>query len=661
VLVLSGEVLSVGGARSLVAAAIEVRVLGPLQVLVDGEDVTEHLSVAQRSVVALLAGAQGPVAKADVCRIVGLSPKSIDPLLSKLRGPLRTARPLHRSRTPGPGFMSLDPELVHTDVDAYLAAVEAGAEAHARGDDAGALRRLLDAEALWRGAPFDGVDLLDPPESRTSVRRLAADLLAASRRCRELASWCWIAGSRDGLDGARLRAWAEELRDVEACWSAATRAALEQSGAEVAAGVLARWRERASIDEDAAATGAYALVAGLVHGRGRGRLSVSARTAEMLERAEAAYLAGDWDDAERIYVAAAEDARSRDDVVAEAEVSLVMARLTWDPSRFEGALEARMRRLLDALPPRARLVRARVLACLAGGLYQDGSVGAAGSTAFAREALELVGELDDPLTEAEVLSHARKALIDIDPPEVQIERARRICSLARGSDYHRSLGLMAAVVDLLLMARVDEARAETEAYRRIAERTGSGFHRYHVTALDGMWALHDGRHDDVARLTAEAEALAQRFGGLAVAQVIYGQRLMSAYERGDRATLRALLPLVDAVAGVATPLPVWELTGAMVVAALGDDDEAARRFTAVAASTHDFADLPRGPLRIAALAAGALAWGELTSRGLALPLAAGTCLRAQLVDHSARGVLLGWPAVYLGPKQPLIDLLPAPS
>ena len=636
---------------------IEVRVLGPFQVLVDGVDLTDELSVAQRSVLGLLAGAQGPVAKVDACRIVGLSTKSIDPLLSKLRAPLGATRPIHRSRTPGPGWMSLDPEVVVTDVDAYVREVEAGAEAHARGEDAEALALLLAAEARWRGAPFTGTELVDPPGGRTRPSALAAALVAVNRRGRELAAWCWIAGSRDGLDGARLRTWAEELRDVEACWSAATRAALDRSGAEVAAGVLTRWRERASIDVDAAATGAYARVAALVHGRGEGRLSVPARSAELMERAESAFMAGAWVEAERTYIRAAEDARARGDVVTEAEVALVMARLEWDPSRFEGALEGRMERLAEELPADAGLVRARVLACLAGGLYQDGTL-TEGSTAYARRALELVGEIDDPLTEAEVLSHARTALIDVDPPEVQIERARRILSLARGSDFHRSLGLVAAIVDLLLMARADEARDEAEAYRRLAERTGSDMHRYFMAALDGMWALHEGRHDDVARHSAEAEELSRDFGGMSAMQVIYGQRLLSAYETRDVEVMRAMLPLIDSMAGVSTPQPVWELTGAMVVAALGDDDEAVARFTAVSAATSDFATLPRGPLRIAALTAGTLAHGELSSRGHALP-EAGRGLRRQLEGHSATGVLLGWPAVYLGPKPRLLGLLPS--
>jgi hypothetical protein len=642
-----------------VGASIEVRVLGPFQVLVDGDDRTGHLSVAQRSVLALLAGARGPVAKSDVCNIVGLSSKSIDPLLSKLRGPLGTDRPLHRSRTPGPGSMSLDPDLVTTDIDAYLAAIDAGAAAHARGDDGQALRLLLDAEAYWRGAPFAGVELLETPGARTSVAVATEALRAANRRCRELACWCWIAGSRDGLDGVRLRAWAEELRDVEACWSAATRAALERSGAEVAAGVLARWRERASIDEDAATTGAYARVASLVHGSGGTRLSVPARTAEMMERAESAYLAVDWDESEQLYLEAADDARARGDVITEAEVCLVMATLMWDPSRFGGHLDQRLVGILGALPADARLLRARVLACLAGGLYSDGTA-TPNAVEYAREALELAVGLDDPLTEAEVILRARRGLVDIDPPEVQIERSRRVLALSRGSDYHRSLGVVASLIDLLHMCREAEARVETDAYRRIAERTGSDLHGYYASLLDAMWALYDGRYDDVERHTKAAEAHAHHTWDMSVVQVVGGLRLLSAWQRGATGEFRAMVPVLDAFSGVGTQLPVWELGVTMLLAALGETDEALARFTAVAASTGDFAGVPRGPGRIAVLTAGAYTCGALAERGVQPNASAVAGLRTALVEHSATGVLLGWPGVYLGPKQRLLDLLPDP-
>jgi hypothetical protein len=211
------------------------------------------------------------------------------------------------------------------------------------------------------------------------------------------------------------------------------------------------------------------------------------------------------------------------------------------------------------------------------------------------------------------------------------------------------LGLLATIVDLLFLAREDEARAETEAYRELAERTRAPLHVYHTLALDGMWALVDRRYDEIPELTARAESLAGDFGGMAVLQVVYGQRLWAAYETHDLDVMRDMLPLVDAVAGVATPLPVWELTGALIASRLGDGDEAIARFRGVARQWSDFRELPRGPLRIAALAVGTLVAEELASCGHDVRAAA-RGLHAQLVGHSAHGVVIGWPALYLGHK-----------
>jgi transcriptional activator len=643
---------------------IELAVLGPFRVVVDGDDVTGRVPTSQRAIMALLGGARQPVSKVDLRRIVGLAKSSIDPQLSKLRTALGAPRPVHQGRSPGPGFVALDRTLVATDVDAFLDRVAAGAAAREDGRDREALTHLLAADDMWRGVPFAGVVLLDDPTCQTRVEGLVDDLLAERRRCRELAAWCWLGGTRDGLGEPRLRRWAEELGDSAVCWLAATTAVFERDGVPAASAVVARWREVGSIDADAGSTGLYDQAMNLLAGAGSttpvpGRVVLPPEAAELLEAAESSRLDGEWDDAERTYLAAADAARKSGGPAAEAVVALGMARLTWDPSRFDGGLEDRLTRLLGELPAEQRLLRARLFACLAGGMYQDGSVDVDLAETYAREALELVGELDDPLTSAEVLSRARKALIDVDPPVVQLERSRRILSLAGRSDYHRSLGLLAAIVDLLWLDRVDDARRETEHYREIAERTRSAVHRYMVAGLDGMWAVYDGRHDDVAVATARAEAFGGRFGGITVALVVQAQRLWSVYERRDLEALEQLLPLVDAAAALERqPIPVWAVAGALGAGVLGDVGESRRRLDAVAEATGDFVSVPRGPLRIATLAIAAMVCADLTAAGHDVSRIARGVHR-QLQQHPARGVLVGWPTLYLGPKQRYVDLAAA--
>jgi hypothetical protein len=636
---------------------IDVGVLGRFRVTVDGEDLTERVQPSQRAILGLLSVAREPVAKADICRIVGVAPSSLDPQLSRLRTALRADKPVHRGRAPTSGFIALDRDVVATDVDDFLERVSAGAAAHARGDDREALPLLLAADNLWRGPAFDGLLLIDDPASQTSVKELSESLVAEWHRCRELAAWCWLAGTRSGLDSERLLRWAGELRDSAACWSAATRAVLERDGTHAAAVVAERWRELASIDSDAASTGMYGEVVRLLGGTGRARTPMPGRVTELLRSAETHRLHGRWDEAEVDFTTAADEAETLGDGEAEAEVCLTMARITWDPSRYGGKLEHRLRRLLDTLPGNEHLLRARIVACLAGGLYQDGSVDPETTTPYARQALELAGELqiEDTLTAAEVLSHARKALIDVDLPEVQLERSRWIMSLAKGSDYYRSQGLLAAIIDLLLLDRVDEARGLSLDYREIGDRTSSEYHRYFSATLDGLWAIYDERWDDFTAASADAESLGMQFGGVAVAETVHGQRLWAAYRRGDIDFVREALPLIDAVADTDRPIPIWEITGALFSTVVDEPDEACRRLDRVARATGEFRNLPRGPLRIGALALASLVCAELASQGFNVRSSA-QGLHEQLLANNAEGVPIGWPAIYIGSKQLYVDM-----
>lgn len=641
-----------------VASGIDVGVLGRFKVTVDGVDITERVQPSQRAIVGLLAAAREPVAKTDICKIVGVAPSSLDPQLSRLRSAVGADKPVHRGRAPTSGFIALDREVVTTDVDEFHERVAAGAAAHARGDDRDALPLLLAADNLWRGALFDGLLLLDDPASQTSVKQLGENLLAERHRCRELAAWCWLAGTRQGLDSERLLRWAGELRDSAACWSAATRAVLERDGAHAAAVVAERWREQASIDDDAATTGMFGEVVRLLGGSGRARTPLPGRVDELLRTAETHRLHGRWDEAERDFTAAADEAQALSDVEAEAEVCLMAARITWDPSRYDGKLDQRLQRILDSLPESQHLLRARLVACLAGGLYQDGSVDPERTTPYARQALELAGELEDTLTAAEVLSHARKALIDVDLPEVQLERSRWIMSLAKGSDYYRSQGLLAAIIDLLLLDRTDDARKLSADYREIADRTNSEYHRYFSAALDGLWYVHDERWDEFAVVSAEAEALGTQFGGVAVAETVHGQRLWAAYGRGDVAFMTEALPVIDAVADTDRPIPIWEVTGALFSTVVNEPDEACRRLDKVARATDDFRHVARGPLRIGVLALAALVCRELAAQGFNVRSTA-RGIHDELVANTAQGVPIGWPAIYIGPKRDFVEITAA--
>jgi hypothetical protein len=177
-----------------------------------------------------------------------------------------------------------------------------------------------------------------------------------------------------------------------------------------------------------------------------------------------------------------------------------------------------------------------------------------------------------------------------------------------------------------------------------------------VAGLDGMWAVYDGRHDDVTVATERAEAFGGRFGGITVALVVQAQRLWSVYERRDLEALERVLPLIDAAAALdRQPIPVWAVAGALGAGVLGDVDGSRRRLDAVAEATGDFASVPRGPLRIGALAIAAMVCADLAAAGQDVRRTARSVHR-QLRQHPARGVLVGWPTLYLGPKDRYVEL-----
>jgi hypothetical protein len=678
---------------------VEVRLLGPFQVRIGKADVTDRLSASGCGLLAVLAGSAGPVRREDLRRSVALATSSLDPQLSKLTSSLALDRPVYRSRWPRAGYLALDREIVGVDVDPFLAAC-ADAEAAASDDrPVDVVRAAVRADRLWRGPPFSDVVILPPdPEAPTLTAEMELAIRRGRRRTCALAAKAWLGRPDLALGAAPLTRWARELGDDQACWFAATCAALDAEGADAAQAVLDAWQD---VDPAVPAPASpRALAVRLVDERRRGGpaagwTAVTAEAADMVEdlvalaaraesrfeylsaidlataaidrshtvgrapirlmRAEARRLCGDWDAAEGDYLAAADEAQAVGDPVAEAEVTLGMTRITWDLDRFGGRLRPRLERLLGELPDEAELLRAAVGACLAGGGYQTGEVDAGAGQAHARRALELIDRFDDPLVAAQVLSLARKALIDLDPPAVQLERARRIRELGAGSAEHGRLGDLAVIVDLLLLGRTGEARAATEAHRQLVDRTRATLHRYHQAAIDAMWALVDGRWDDAAADIAVADRLGRSFGRDTVSQVVGGQRLWLAHASGDRAAQEALLAgLVDATGG--GKAPIWRCGAALLQVGLGLGDEAAASLRAVADESDDFAALPRGPHRLAVLALASEVAAGLRSGGGDVLVGGsgrsiGAALRSELETHPADAVLVGWPTIYLGSKR----------
>ena len=322
----------------------------------------------------------------------------------------------------------------------------------------------------------------------------------------------------------------------------------------------------------------------------------------LLRQGRTRRLAAEWDAAERDLRTAADLARTLGDVVAEADATLLMAHMTWDPVRWGGTLEDRLESLLARLSPDEVTVRARVQAGLAGGTYQDGVTGTGpDSTEHARAAAGVVDQLEAG-DAAEVLMWARKGLLDVEPPERTLAMATRMRQLSRGSSYLTGNAILASIVDRIRLADDERARRDTCAYRTLAAATGSPVQRYVAATLDALWGLYDGRFDEAEDAVAAAERIGREFGGATARQVVAGQRVVLARERGDLAASPEFVAHLDEHRPEDGRIPVWSLAVAWLYADCGLVAVAADRLRPIAERTDDFRDLPRGPHRIVALA-----------------------------------------------------------
>jgi len=161
--------------------AIEFRLLGPLEVVRDGEPVALG-GPRQRSALALLLLNGNRVVSVD--RFAdelygGAAPASAVTQVQRQVSELRKLLPEARLETVAPGYvLRLEPEQL--DLRRFERLVEEGAERLAHGDAAGARQRLREALGLWRGPAL--ADLDTAPFAKSAGSRLEELRLAARER-----------------------------------------------------------------------------------------------------------------------------------------------------------------------------------------------------------------------------------------------------------------------------------------------------------------------------------------------------------------------------------------------------------------------------------------------------------------------------------------------
>ena len=272
------------------------------------------------------------------------------------------------------------------------------------------------------------------------------------------------------------------------------------------------------------------------------------------------------------------------------------------------------------------------------------------STGLARAAAGVVDQLEAG-DAAEVLMWARKGLLDVEPPEHTLAMATRMRQLSRGSSYLTGNAILASIVDRIRLADDERARRDTCAYRALAAATGSPVQRYVAATLDALWSLYDGRFDEAEEAISAAERIGHEFGGTTARQVVAGQRVVLARERGDLAASPEFVAHLDEHRPEDGRIPVWSLAVAWLHADCGLVAGAVDRLRPIAERTDDFRELPRGPHRIVALAFAAETLFRLEQAGSSTECDRRTARRVSemLRAHTDRQVLLGWPVAHLGP------------
>jgi hypothetical protein len=383
------------------------------------------------------------------------------------------------------------------------------------------------------------------------------------------------------------------------------------------------------------------------------------RAEVLLLRAEIERSAGRWQSAYRCLLRASEIARQEGGAEAEARVVRHLARITWEHGLVSQDLVARCERLLRQLPADLVEPRAVVSAVLSDRLaYMHGTD--TRRRRLAHEAIAHVPDILDPTVAADILLPVRQALYDGEPVGMLYEYAVRVEQIGRelGDIRLISEGLGAQMVDLLRQRNVMGVRAALRRHRQLCAMTEARPQHFRQLTVEALLGLAEGRFADAQDRTHKAKGIVSGImtseDNAAGGDVIAGQEIYRLFETGE-------LPLGQFAAGLTQHLGegvpgsenAWRLAIALALFAADATDRGLSLLIEVANTTNTFRELERGLFRIAELALGAeVVWSAVLVYGREPTLVAmGEALGRQLDEHGDQGVLLGFPAVFLGDKR----------
>ncbi len=379
-----------------------------------------------------------------------------------------------------------------------------------------------------------------------------------------------------------------------------------------------------------------------------GRAEYRLRYPLFMLRGDLLRAAGRWEEARSSYVAAADVARLNGESHSEVTATIRLAHITRDPDDSLG-LEHRLKDLYDRLHSNDTLLRIKVAACLAGGLYQDGVSGnTPNSAADATRTIAASAELPDGPDAADLLMWARKARLDIDHPRRSLATARLMKYRSGSSSYHHYNTLLAMIVDEIRLGRLKQARGHSVEYLALADAVQAPLFGQIADTIETMWQLRAGEYPQPSKQLSEPRRRSTSFGGATNHQIDQGQQIWIAHDRGllNSVLLKQLAPAFPKDQRI----PLWTIAQAWLHAEHGDARLAWATIHSVVPNGHYVRGLPRGPHRLPLLAllAEALSWLTVRRSRTRESIVLANAISEQLDAHPDRYVLIGWPIIITG-------------
>ena len=367
------------------------------------------------------------------------------------------------------------------------------------------------------------------------------------------------------------------------------------------------------------------------------------------------------------------------DPVLQGEAVVRLARRWSEPGQLDAELVALLEQSLDelgpSLPGGPLGLRLRLGAHLAHKLTMAVSAHEdpdarhfRRGVALATDVLARVGAVEDPDAVCEVLTECRWALFDAEPPARLLELSTRLdgASMSAAEERFRTEALFALVTDWLRLGRVNAARMAVEKHRLHAARSGGSLPMWLQQTADTLLDLWEGRFDEAERrLFGESHELLERLEAAGdphadnLQQTWTGQVYWLHRERGRFAEL--------VEHGLVTPVerhgffPVWQAGLALLLAEVGQLDQAADQILAMAAESGGVDRFPAHGWAIPTVVTLVEAWERIARSGPVarrpeLVALAGRWEEA-LAPYADEIALAGWPTVLTCPVSRSLGLL----